>query len=460
MGRSRWGAWILVVGIALRVALATVNREANDHHLPVATILADEGRAPRLGEVWESFQPKLYHLAVAVVWRVLGLEQETPRVIAAQLVSCAAGIVTIVVLHRFLALLRFDPRVQSLALAIAVLNPGLVAISAQATNDALVICLGALVVSAAYRFFVASLARDFWRATVAASAALLAKGNAVALPLAVLATFALSLVRPVAGPARALALRRAVVFAAVCFVVALAGGPYAELHARYGSPLSNPVLPGISPPALFTTSEVLRPGVRSVSEALFTFRLADMLRRPMISNGDELRELHRTSLWSQLYGRATFSRFASHPPSWATTQPEIEWLGRALLLLGLVPALLLAVGLLRSLGSLAGLAAGRTSPAPRALGWSFLTLVAWGYVILVAAYALRFRDFAGMKEIFLYPGLLAFAAILGGELQRIVRKGPTRKAWHAVVACTVELVACDILDLVLLIRDLGAELPR
>ena len=43
---------VLSLGILLRVYLAVVNGEANDDHLTVIRIIADENRLPRLREAW------------------------------------------------------------------------------------------------------------------------------------------------------------------------------------------------------------------------------------------------------------------------------------------------------------------------------------------------------------------------------------------------------------------------
>jgi hypothetical protein len=167
-----------------------------------------------------------------------------------------------------------------------------------------------------------------------------------------------------------------------------------------------------------------------------------------------VRELHRTSLWSQLYGRATFSRFAAHPKSWASDTPLVAWLGRLMLVLALPPAALLAIGMARRL---AGLARGLLRGTELDPGESFLTLLAWGQLALVVLYALRFRDFSGMKEIFLFPALLAYAAFLAGELDRLAHAG--RAAWVArtVLAAGVLLVGLDVVDVGLLIADLAAQ---
>ena len=57
--------------------------------------------------------------------------------------------------------------------------------------------------------------------------------------------------------------------------------------------------------------------------------------------------LHQTSLWSQLYGRLHFVHFDSWPPTWESDSVIVHWIGRAALVLGLVPTTVLLIGLVR-----------------------------------------------------------------------------------------------------------------
>src|SRR5262249_30651502 len=96
----------LVVGVALRIVLAIVNLEANDPHLPVIRAIAFEHRFPTRKEGGEGFQPKLYHTTVAILWLLLPTRAPSALTRSAQLVSCAAGVLTLLIVLRFLGLLR------------------------------------------------------------------------------------------------------------------------------------------------------------------------------------------------------------------------------------------------------------------------------------------------------------------------------------------------------------------
>src|SRR2546422_4368236 len=64
---------------------------------------------------------------------------------------------------------------------------------------------------------------------------------------------------------------------------------------------------------------------------LFRSRLVDLLEHPVISNDVEGYPLHRTSLWSQLYGRAHFVHFARSEEHTSELQSRLHLVCRLLL---------------------------------------------------------------------------------------------------------------------------------
>src|SRR6266404_2529621 len=108
---------VLILGVVLRLYLAVVNREANDDHLSVIRIIAFQHHLPRLREAWEGFQPKLYHVSVAVLWNLSPWQSSTARVLIAQLVACTAGIATLFIVRAALIRRGIPPPVRLLAFA-------------------------------------------------------------------------------------------------------------------------------------------------------------------------------------------------------------------------------------------------------------------------------------------------------------------------------------------------------
>jgi hypothetical protein len=472
-GRALLAA-VLVLGIAARVGLALVNEEANDRHLPVIRTIAFEHRFPALGEKWEAFQPKLYHLTVALVWRAMGSGSSRWALVrAAQLVSCAAGVLTLLVVVRFLRERAVSDRARVAVTALAAFNPGLVGMSAQATNDAFVILFGSLAVFNGARFFTRWRRGDFVGLCAATFLAGVSKGNGLVVIVVVLATCLLVFVRPpLAGPrgGRRAALAYGLAFALLVIPAVAFVGPYADHQRQSGSPFVTNI--GTSPaPDLFRQTFEERPGLTSLAHGLLTFRLVDLLEHPASTADPAVYPVHRTSLWTRVYAQNSSIRFERTPPSWASTSPLVEALTRVLFVLGLVPVALLAVGAGAAVRDVVRGWRGDGHEGPSqadskraAEAWpatALLLLTVAGYLAFVALYSVRVRDYSTMKQIFVLPGLLGFVALTVNGIDRVAAwSGSERRGarfGRAVIAAVFPVALASALDIALLIRDLGVR---
>jgi hypothetical protein len=419
---------VAVVAVVIRVWLALVNQQSNDPHLPVIGIIAFEHRFPAKREAWEAFQPKLYHATTAIVWRMMGTRDKLALTHAAQLVACAAAILTLVMLLRFLRERdRNGIRISTaFAFAVAALTAGFVGISAQATNDAFVILFASLTLYFGARFFSRWRPRDFAGLVVATVLAGLSKGNGLVVLFAVVFTFGIAFVFPsLAIPSRrrraALvygALFVALVLPAVAFV-----GPYAAHKREFGTPFVTNWDP--SPrPHLWRETFVQRPGLTSVVHGLLTFRFIDLLQHPASTHYPWDYPRHRTSLWTRVYAHTHSLRFEQYPEWWKTESPEVRILTRGLFVLGLLPMAILGVGLLVVMWRCMREAVGQLGAGERMDGrpewWApnvLMVLAVLGHLAFVAVYSVRLRDFASMKQIFILPALLGFVVLFaeGGD---------------------------------------------
>jgi hypothetical protein len=431
--QAMWGKAVVVVfclGSVLRVALAMVNLEANDNHIEVISVITDENRIPDKKEFWEAFQPKLYHITVAALWRAVPIASPRIRIRSAQLVSCVAGVVT---LWTVLVFLRREAHVSAkvccLSFSLLALNPGLMGINAQATNDSFVILFVSLALFFGYRFFARPSSKDFGWMTLSAVAGGISKGNGLVVFVAVLGVFAVALFKWPSGTH--LTRHRLTLYGCVFLVAYLAVvprvGSYWELYRRYGSPFVTPMLPAPFP-KLFEKSVAYKPGVTSIADAFLTFRLLDLLRNPVSTTDTERYPLHRTSLWSQLYGRAHFAHFDPWPPSWQLPSHDGQWftslvrtLARLIFLCALFPTMLLVVAVgKRIVADLRWLI--RVKPLrPRLQDW-LLDLAVFGYLAFIVVYSLRLRDYAVMKAIFIFPGLLGFLTLFARECEEFYER--------------------------------------
>ncbi len=384
--------------------------------------MALEHRVPDSSELRLAFHPKLYHASVAAILYLTGdlntdffegldsqVEARLIRTRIANLVSCLAGIGTLLILMRWLSRLEVSNRARVVVFALFALNTKMIAISSQATNDSFVIFFSSLSLYQGYLFFERPTLKRFLFGTGAAVLAGLSKGNGLVIPLTYLCVFLGLLARPL--PSRGLGRSKVLVWAGVFVSLYLATvptlGPYLDNHRRSGSAFAA----GFDPPPLpdfLNPTEVKRPGIRSVAEGLFTFRFIGMLREPMITNHTAFYPLHRTSLWSQLYGRLYFTHFDQWPPSWQTRSSFIRSIGRLALLVALLPTLLWVIGIVREgRGVLRRLAANRSDDAcPAEL---MMAVAMYGFLAFSVAYALYGRDFSVLKIVFIFPGSVAFA---------------------------------------------------
>ncbi|MEI8358218.1 MAG: hypothetical protein WCH13_07015 [Deltaproteobacteria bacterium] len=451
----------LAIGIGLRLLLALVNREANDNHVAVISLIADKHSLPPLEACWACYHAKLYHLVCAVLVNLLGLRQAGARTVLAQLVSVAAGTGTLLVLRRFL---RDRAALDDSALAaragfwgftLLALAPDMVGIDAQATNDSAVIFLSTLALWSLWRFLRDGARRHAAVATGAAALAAITKASGlVTLAVCITAVGVQWASRrfaaqgrhpesagpprsepfvPARGPAHALAL--AMLLGASVLFVPFAG-PYFSHWKRLGSPFVINVSKD-APAPLLVDDPIRRAGVTSVANAYFTFRFLDLLENPSITQRPEPVPFHRTSLWTQLYGRFHFSRFAQWPPSWATASRRVLALGRSIFILALLPTALALFGFVRALRPWFDAATGRMRMLAWGADWVF-PLAACAFLAMLLKLTHDYRCFCTMKPIYLLPGVLAgLAFFVDGStwfLQRIGRVRVVLPFWLGALA--------------------------
>lgn len=459
MACRRWrkaAVWSAVaVGVLFRIAGALLNTQANDDHLEVIRILANERRIPAPDEFWESFQPPLYHMTVAA--GLIARPSRSPGIdiTIAQEISCAAGLLTLFVLIVFIRRLGVSDAHADLAIAFSSLNPALISTSIQATNDAFVILFVTIGLAAGYEFFRRWGARAFIVMALAILLACITKGNGLVLAVAVTATFASGLLRPSIPRSRVAGYAALLAFA-FALVVPVAGG-YIARHNKMGNAfdVNQPPAP---PPDFFQEVAEKRPGITSIASGFFTFRSVNMLEDPLIQietrrPGGEDYPRHRTSMWSLVYGGSHSVHYAYYPPTWQLPPALAGWLVRIAIVFGLLPTLVLVVGLMR--GGIDVVRHAFQSARPR--DWNadlLLALAAAGYLAFVAVYGYRFRDFATMKAIFVSPAALAYLTLFVRELER-----PSSRAYgrfiNAARASAWLLCAVYIVDVGALIYWLG-----
>lgn len=146
---------LFLLSISLRLALSLVNREANDDHMQVVNLILQTGKLPQEYDCWECFQPKLFHFTVAMVLQGSGLADAdlSIKILVAQLINFLAGVITLAVVWKFIIEIPvINEKLRLVSFALVALNPKLIGISSQATNDAFAILFSTFALYFTYVF--------------------------------------------------------------------------------------------------------------------------------------------------------------------------------------------------------------------------------------------------------------------------------------------------------------------
>ncbi|MBI9051638.1 MAG: glycosyltransferase family 39 protein, partial [Anaerolineaceae bacterium] len=139
---------LLLLSIGLRIGLVSVNREANDPHDEVITYIIEHGTLPEKDDCWECFQPKLFHYTAAKMLQLPLIEnakEEIPLPLAVDLINFMAGIITVFVIGLFITNLPVkNETLKLLAFGLISLNPKLIGVNSQVTNDSFAILFSTL----------------------------------------------------------------------------------------------------------------------------------------------------------------------------------------------------------------------------------------------------------------------------------------------------------------------------
>lgn len=411
----------LIAGI-LRIALSFVNFQANDNHFAVIKIIENENRLPTRDDGSECFQPKLYHLFVAAIFKACPFKNQRFQIRLAQFINCLMGMMTIYIVFLFLNSQPLTNKVRLICFSFVALNPKLIGINGQATNDSFVIFFATATIYFSYLFFTINSLKYFLYMTIFSIFAALSKGNGLVLFPAIFLIFSLKILKNTISTSefKKNLLVCQLIFSFAYLIVVPLLGQYWHNYFRY----DNPFVIGIDKsPALrsFKDGYVSRPGVTSIANSYFTFRFFDLIKHPTITNDPKVYPLHRTSLWSQLYGRTHFVFFDMWPPSWQTENPIILNIGRTIFVLALLPTLFLVFGVIKEVILwISAIAKCKFDFIQNSNDWIF-GIYLFGYLSFIILHTFRYRDFSNMKAIYVFPALLSVIFLFSREIDRIYK---------------------------------------
>lgn len=439
---------VLILSISQRVMLALINREANDDHFEVIQLLSTGLRSLSMVDCHECFHPKLYYVFCVWVFQLFQIQGQDAQIVVAQFVNCSAGLLTLL----FIWYALYERRAGSLSMFLTfgwvALNPGLIGINAQASNDSFSILFTTLAILFTYRFLRHERSLDFFFGQLALGLAIVSKGTSW--PGAIAILIGLAARTFIGGKTRL----RYAGFTTICLLVCAASlklGDYDfesyDLYANLGRDL---------PLHFLERTEFDRPGVISIAESFMTFRFVDLLRNPTCFRVHTLEPIHLTSLWTQLYGRLHAVQFDYHPVSWHRIDGYVKNLNRSIFVVAVVWLFVLALGFMKSIiRTVRGVRRFRLMYIAHG-EYYFHLMIAIGYLAFIILFTASYREFAAMKAVYIFPSFLAFASIMQDGIQVVLRV-LRNHSWklRTFLGASVLLWLLYLLNIQLLVSTLG-----
>jgi hypothetical protein len=452
---------IFMLALLLRLGLALVNRESNDNHVEVVRMIMETHRLPVMGECRECFHPKLFYVTAAALLQVFGIHDLTAQIIFVQILNFLAGLVTLAVIARFIK--EYPSSNEPLKLAVFVfiaLNPKIVAINAQASNDSFAILFTTLALFFNYRFFKNSSLKYLGLLIFFILLAVSTKVTSWIAFVAIFLGFLVHLWVQHEKFSRKL-IHLSIPLVTVFILTTL--NPLSQFITnteKFGSPIVSRdkrlPLPGFFAQTTHYKDYYFRPGIVSIQDGFFTFKLADLLKYPLTTNGEYNYPPQRTSFWTMLYADSHSLHFQNWPPSWQTTGVENFGISRGIFILALLPTLVLIAGLLLELYTLLKAIFKKDKPKILATGNALFLLTFGGYIAFLILACLLYRDFAFIKLAYILPGLLAFTWLFlhGGETVFEILSARARWATWLASGWMIVLLGFYINDVLAMISQL------
>jgi hypothetical protein len=392
---------------------------------------------------------------------LFSIETDFWKQVSAQGFNALLGIATLTIIWKYIKGLSFSDAVKTIIFALIALNPRVISVFTQATNDAIIIFLGNIGLYVTLKLFKAP---SFKYAIILIIAVVLGGMSKLNFGIYLIGAVITLVVLAVIHKNFRLSISKGYLGTALCIVVftgiaAFTFNGYYDNLKRTGKAFTYNT-PLIDPPNFFDYEGPYIPGIRTVYSGFFKFYYFDLIKNPRITaETEDNRIKHLTSHWSQIYGRTHFLYFDHWPPQWQTYNPIMIKIGSISLAVAILPTLLFLLGLgyliVKLLNSL------------RLKQWdSFKTNDDWvillfftGYIMFSVLFSYYGRSYVFMKDIYLFPGLLSVILPLcyGHVLFfKWIKNKMIIKAYYAFVAILTGLYIVPVIDLIIRMFELRA----
>lgn len=392
---------IVILAVAARFILFLINSESNDDHVTPILLWMENGIYPQVHDCFECFQPPLFYGLVKETAELSNLTEfdEIRRIF--QIINLALSFIILWLIIDFHNKLKVDSKYKVALIGFWALNPKLIAIGSQATNDTIIIVLGMLFGLLLFNYLtIKRTTFGLVLVSLVAFTAALSKGTGLVFVVILVLALVYSLFQKQTRKTQIISL---IVIIGLPIIVGSTGGYY-QKYQKFGDPFiinqnKAPKPNWITPDTLFNG----RKGVTTITESFLSFKLESLIKQPYNINSGNNYPDHRKSFWTQLYGQYSNALFERHPWSWISSHPDMLNIARLNYITSL-PLFILFIYLF-FITFLKGV---KILIFERLLNLEILhSLFLLAMVSFTIKYSYDYRDFSNMKIIFIYPSLLS-----------------------------------------------------
>lgn len=403
---------IFIIASLLRFVPAIINRDANDEHFKVIETIAWKNIIPEKDSCLQCYHPKLYHYSVAKTVNLFSIENLDDLIIAGQIINVLAGILTLYFIYLFLQKLQISTNTKILSFLLVALNPALMAINIQATNDSFVILFSTISIYYLFLFFENTKILNLLNLTISVTLAALSKGSGLIILIGVVIVF---MIKIFSNFQNKTLIKKYTLFLAMFLATSISliilFGPYDDYYFQYGTPLA--INKEKSPTPNFSKKTYVggKTGIVSVYDGYLTFRYPDLMKTLYLDRDADEGEYppSRVSLWTQLYAQSNFIQYTRRPLDWKVklTNPVYS-IGKMTFVVALIPFAIFLIGIFISTKiSIASFAKNKLSYLKNENDW-IMAFFFWTFIAFIIKFTLDYREFSAMKPIYIYPAILSF----------------------------------------------------
>lgn len=404
---SKFIVFVFILSMGLRLTLAFLNREANDSHMEVINWILDKHELPVKEDCWQCYQLKFFHVLAAELLKIFQITNNDVKIIFIQLLNVLFGFLTLLFFWKYLKKYQISENIKIIVFSFFAFNPCLTGINVQITTDTLEILSGVLVIYFTDLLLTEQKPKYLIGLLISLLIAAMTKATGLVLFGIVVIVFILKIFSQHSRMKRIVIIKYFFIIGLIFLCVVPFAGGYYDYYRKNNS-LPTSAWPNDPPPLFFESTNIARPGLRNMAEGYFTFRYFDMIRQPYINNESDNFPLHRTSVWSQLYGRTVFMHFDQWPHGWQTKAPLIINTGRILIILGIIPLGIFLLGFFTGLlKTIKVFLKNGISSLSKSNNYIHL-ITAVTFLLCSIKYSYDIRDFSAMKSIYIFPALLSF----------------------------------------------------